>query len=314
MKYVREKKKGMLSSDLIRRRLKKWRFQKRIRRDHKSSVFAMIFNDKERALQLYNAISGKNYADPDEIEIATLENAVYLNVKNDVSFLVDERLYLVEHQSTVNPNMPLRDLLYVARQYEGMVGKADLYSSKAIELPAPFFVTLYNGKAPQPERKLMRLSDLYQPKIEGAVPDLELKVLQLNINPGYNEALKEACKPLGDYMIYVEKVRQLEKEMSLDEAVKKAIDECIEEGVLADFFVKQKKEALEMILFDVDIDEYDKVKYRDGYIDGKAEGRAVVFYNMLEDGITRERAQRLAGLDDATAEQLVREKNQYMNQ
>ncbi|MBQ8199483.1 MAG: transposase [Lachnospiraceae bacterium] len=309
---IKQKKKKS-TAEIVNRKLRKWRKDKRIRRDHKASVFAMIFHDRERALQLYNAISGRDYTDSKKIDIVTLENAVYLNVKNDVSILVDERLYMVEHQSTVNPNMPLRDLFYVARQYEGIVGKAEIYSSKAIRVPLPFFVTLYNGKASQPERKLLRLSELYYPKMEGAVPDLELKVLQLNINPGYNEELKEACKPLRDYMIYVEKIRCYEKIMSLEEAARKAIDECIEEDVLADFFVKQKKEALEMILYDVDIDEYDKVKYRDGFEDGKAEAQSVIFYNMLEDGMEPKRAQQLAGLDDATAERLVREKNQYMD-
>lgn len=318
MKDINKKKKLMTTAEIMRRKLRQWRRQKRIRRDHKSSVFSMIFNDRQRALLLYNAMSGKNYTDPDKLTIKTLENAVYLNVKNDVSFLVDMRLYMVEHQSTINPNMPLRDLLYVARQFEGMVEDANIYSARMIELPTPFFVTLYNGKVPQPERKLMRLSDLYVPKVEGEEPDLELKVLQLNINPGYNEDLKEACRPLGEYMIYVEKVRCYEKTLTLEAAVEKSIDECIEEGVLADFFTQQKKEALEMILFDVDIDKYDKVKYRDGYEDGLAEGemkkQAVIFYNMLSDGIPRERAQRLAGLDDETAEALVREKSRYMSE
>lgn len=118
MKDVTKKKKRIPTDEIMHRKLRQWRREKRIRRDHKSSVFAMIFHDKERALLLYNAISGKNHTDPDKLTIRTLDNAVYLNVKNDVSFLVDMRLYLVEHQSTVNPNMPLRDLLYVTRQFE----------------------------------------------------------------------------------------------------------------------------------------------------------------------------------------------------
>ena len=216
-------------------------FGRKVRWDHKSSVFAMVFSDKKEALQLYNAISGRNYDNPQDLQVTTLENALYLDMKNDVSFLVDTSLWIVEHQSTVNPNMPLRDLFYVARQYEKMYGDEDIYLSKPKKVIPPFFVTLYNGAVRQPERKVLRLSDLYVKMAEDEEPNLELKVLQLNINPGYNEKLKEKCKALGEYTSYVEKVRRYEKEYPLTEAAEKAIDECIKEGILYEFFRKQRK-------------------------------------------------------------------------
>lgn len=285
---------------------KKNKKQQKVRRDHKSSVFAMVFGDKKEALALYNAISGKDYKNPDDLQITTLENALYLDMKNDVSFLVDTSLWLVEHQSTVNPNMPLRDLFYVARQYEKLYGDENIYLPTPKKVIPPFFVTLYNGIARQPERKIMRLSELYIHMSDTDEPSLELKVLQLNINPGYNERLKEKCKTLGEYTEYVEKVRRYEKAYPLTEAAELAIDECIQEGILAEFFRKQRKEALRMILFEYDKKKYEKAlreyireeERAEGIAEGREENQARVFLNMLAEGISIEQAQRIAELDD----------------
>ncbi len=304
------------------------------RRDYKSSVFAMLFADPKEALALYNAVSGKNYTNPKKLRITTLSNAIYLDMKNDISFLIDARLCMVEHQATVNPNMPLRDLFYVSRQYEKLYGDEKIYLSTPKKISAPFFVTIYNGKEKQPERRVMRLSELYEYQPVEEEPSLELKVLQLNINPGYNEGLKDRCKILGEYTMFIERIRAKEKSFPLAEAVEMAIDECIEEGILEEFLRNQKREVQRMILF-----EYDKKKYKkylkeearaEGLAEGRAEGRAkgraegraegeakmqaLVFCNMLSDGIPKERAQRLTGLDDEAAEMLVREKNRYMSE
>lgn len=285
-------------------------FGRKVRRDHKSSVFAMVFAQQKEALALYNAISGKNYENPDDLQITTLENALYLDMKNDVSFLVDTSLWMVEHQSTVNPNMPLRDLFYVARQYEKLYGDEDIYLSRPKKIVPPFFVTLYNGTISQPERKVMRLSDLYVNMPGNEEPNLELKVIQLNINPGYNEKLKEKCKKLGEYTEYVQKVRLYERKYPLTEAAEMAIDECIQEGILSEFFRKQRREALRMILFEYDRKKYEKLLRE--YIreeereEGREEGRSMVFLNMIAEGIPKEKAQRMAELDDETVERLLR--------
>ena len=76
------------------------------RRDYKDSVFRMLFRDRTNLLSLYNAVNQTSYTDPEELAVITLENAVYMNMKNDVAFLMDFRLNLYEHQSTWNPNMP----------------------------------------------------------------------------------------------------------------------------------------------------------------------------------------------------------------
>lgn len=161
------------------------------------------------------------------LEFNTLENAIYMGMKNDLSFLVMEQMHLYEQQASYTPNMPLRDLFYVADLLQTFVKDKSLYSSKQIKLPTPHFVVFYNGLQKLPERQVLKLSDAFE--IQTDCPELELKVLVLNINPGMNEQLNDRCSTLKEYVIYVERVRSYVKNMPLEEAVEKAIDDCIQE-------------------------------------------------------------------------------------
>ena len=169
-----------------------------VKRIYKDSVFRMLFKEKSELLSLYNALYGTEYDDPEQLEITTLENAIYMNLKNDVSCILDFHLSLLEHQTTFNPNMPLRYLMYVADLYQKLTAELDIYSSKQITLPNPGFVVLYNGEKEQPERRVLRLSDAYSWKGQGGT-ELELTVLQLNINEGYNQDIVTRCPALGGY-------------------------------------------------------------------------------------------------------------------
>ena len=133
-------------------------------RQYKSSVFIMVFSQKKELLELYNAISGKNYQAPELLEINTLQNAIYMAIQNDVSFVIDSRLSLYEHQSTYSPNLPLRMLLYQADLYAGMTRDKNLYGEKKVRIPAPRFVIFYNGEKEQPDQQVLKLSDLYEVK------------------------------------------------------------------------------------------------------------------------------------------------------
>ena len=133
-----------------------------VNRTYKSTLFIMLFQDKNNLLELYNAVSGKHYTDPEILEINTLENAIYMTVKNDISFLIDGRLSLYEHQSTYNPNLPLRFLIYIAKLYSRMTRNANLYGTKVIRIPPPEFLIFYNGKEELPERAVLNLSDMYE--------------------------------------------------------------------------------------------------------------------------------------------------------
>jgi predicted transposase/invertase (TIGR01784 family) len=246
----------------------------------------MVFREKRELLALYNAVNGTAYDNPDDLEIVTLENAVYMNMKNDLAFLIEASLHLYEHQSTVTPNLPLRDLFYVAREYERLTAEKSLYTSAIVKIPTPRFLMFYNGTDEQPDCQVLKLSDAYAQKVEE--PELELKVMMLNINIGHNAALLEKCKTLKDYSIYVERVRQYAKEMPKEEAVDKAVDTCIKDGILADFLTKYKAEARSMSIFEYDeereMELIRQAEFEKGEAYGKAEGerrgKAEIILNM----------------------------------
>ena len=235
---------------------------------YKDQIFRMLLKNRKIALEVYNAINDSHYENPEELQITTLENAVYLGMKNDVSFLIDSRLVLYEHQSTYNPNMPLRDLFYVACLFSALVYEKNIYGSKMIHLPSPQFVVFYNGIEELPERSIMRLSDAYERVEDKEDIALELKVQVININYGKNQSLMEKSPTLTQYAIFVDTVRKYEKAYERTEALELAIDECISKGVLADFLRKNKAEVLMLCLFEYDQEKHLKDTYEDGVEDG----------------------------------------------
>ena len=255
-------------------------------REHKSTVFSMIYRDKGKLLELYNAMNHTDYTDPEMLQIVTLENAIYMSMENDLAFIVDLHLYLYEHQSTYNPNMPLRDLFYVANEYQRLVRNESIYASRLIKLPAPHFVVFYNGKDKRPEKEILKLSDAYL--TEELYPDLELKVTVLNINAGNNRELKENCRTLRDYMQYVGRYTD-ELGMRLNEAVESAVNECINKGILKDFLLENKAEAMTMSIFEYnEAEEKEKMRraeYAGGYEDGVADGYADGVARGIKDGM-----------------------------
>ena len=223
-------------------------------RTYKDRIFRMIFKDKEEFLTLYNAMNGTDYDNPEDLVVTTLENAIYMGMCNDVSFLLYDKLTLYEHQSTNNPNMPLRDLFYVADVYSNLTKDEDLYGSRQIIIPEPKFVVFYNGVEELPERFEMRLSDMFETTSEDV--SLELKTQVLNINLGYNRALMEKCKTLHDYAMFVDLVRRYRKNMKLEEAIEQAVTECIEKGVLAEFLKKNRAEVIKMGIYEYNEEEH----------------------------------------------------------
>ena len=223
-------------------------------RDFKSRMFAMIFSDKKELLKLYNAVANRNYEDPELLEINTLENAFYMSMKNDLSFITDSRLSLYEHQSTYNPNMPLRFLLYLSELYSGMVAGKNIYGRTRIPLPLPRFIVFYNGTEERPDREVMRLSDSYT--IQGEEVWLELRADVLNVNLGHNKELLNACQTLHDYAEYVHRMRKYAKTMTIGDAVDRAIEECIQDGVLKEFLEQNRTEAKAMSIFEYNQEEH----------------------------------------------------------
>ena len=216
----------------------------------KDTLFTYMFKDKSNALKLYNVLNGSDYDNPDEITITTLENVVFLNRYNDLSYLFNSTLQLYEHQSTFNPNMPLRNLFYFANTYEKLIAgqKPGIFGSALIKIPTPKCVVFYNGEGNQPDSQVLRLSDSFENRdVEG---DLELCVLMLNVNAGHNDELLQNCEPLYGYSLYISKFREYNSDVNntMTEAAIKALDYCIEAGVMKEFFIKRRHEVVGMIL------------------------------------------------------------------
>lgn len=248
-------------------------------RTYKATIFAMLFEDKEHLLELYNAISGKHYTNPEMLEINTLENAIYMAMRNDISFLIDARLSLYEHQSTYSPNLPLRFLLYISALYSSMTREANLYGTKPIELPPPRFVIFYNGKVEQPDRQILKLSDLYTIKEECS---LELEAVMLNVNSGHNKELMEMSHTLWEYAEYTARVREYAEVMELEEAVERAIKECIQEGILKEFLEKNRAEAKNMSIFEYDQEKHIKQEREEAWEEGKKAGERDMLLKLAE--------------------------------
>ncbi|MEQ2415329.1 hypothetical protein [Blautia acetigignens] len=241
-------------------------------RKYKDTIFRMLFSDKKNLLSLYNALNGKNYSDCAQLEIVTLENAIYMSMKNDLAFILDLALFLWEHQSTYNPNIPLRDLMYIAKEYEKYIKEKgiSLYSNRQQKIPAPQFIVFYNGNRKIGERMEHRLSDAYE--TSNGEPALELKVLVISINEGYNQKLMESCQILKEYAQYVSKVRTYKKKLKLNEAVEKAVEECIQEGILREFLLKHRAEVVAMSIFEYDREWEEEILRKEEFEAGKELG------------------------------------------
>ena len=242
-----------------------------VNRIYKDRLYKMIFNDKSELLKLYNAINGTHYDDPAMLTITTLDNAIYMTMENDLSFIIDMRLALYEQQSTVNPNLPLRFLMYITDIYSAYTKDMNIYGSKKVQIPLPSFVIFYNDVKSQPDRTEFLLSELFHPTTDQ--PALELKAVMLNINKGHNQELMNACHTLRDYSEYVARIRTYSAEMPLTDAVEKAITECIHETILRDFLLKNRAEAKAMSIYEYDEEKTLRMFREEGYEDGERNGK-----------------------------------------
>ena len=195
----------------------------KLNREHKDRLFRFIFSNKENLLSLYNALNGTAYNNVEDLEVTTMEDVIYIDMKNDVSFLLDCELNLYEHQSTFNPNLPLRGLLYFGKQYNKYVekNKCNIYGTKLIELPTPKYVVFFNGKDMEEDKRILRLSDAFSKKEEGC---MEVEAIMLNINYGKNREIMDKCHMLKEYAILIDKIKHYSKAYSMEESKYQRID------------------------------------------------------------------------------------------
>ena len=255
-------------------------------REYRDRLFKFIFGNpqnKEWTLSLYNAVNGSHYTDAGAIRLNTIENAVYMSMKNDVSFLIDNTMNFYEQQSTCNPNMPMRFLIYAGMIYSKYVEESKhyhRYSSAQQKAPTPKCVCFYNGTADKEDRITLSLSDAFDGE-----SDIEVRVTMININFGHNKALLDACKPLKEYAWFVEKVRSHQQTMeTLEEAVDAALEELPDDSLIKPFLVANKAEVKRMC-----ITEYDEARtFAEQREEGKEEG--------IEEGIEIGGLRMLIGL------------------
>ena len=250
-----------------------------VNRQYKDRVFRMIFNSREKLLELYNAMNGTDYEDAEQLEIVTLENAVYLAMRNDMAYVFHDELFLYEQQSSKNGNMPLRCLFYVSDSYSRMVRGQNLYGSRQIKIPAPTFVVFYNGKDKIEEGEVL-LSDAYSKKME--VPNLELRVKVWNINLGNSEEIYKKSRTMHDYMIFVDKTRRYSEQYPLEDAIEQTVEECIREGVLRDFLQANRAEVKKMCLYEYDEEQQRKWDREEGREEGREEEKRIMAERLLE--------------------------------
>ena len=248
-------------------------------REYKSDVFSMLLEDRARALDVYNAMAGTAYTNPEIIEIHTLESGVSLTVHNDASFVVsmDSVLNIYEHQSTYNPNMPLRELIYFVTIIKKLIENRYLLSHKLVKIPTPKFAVFYNGDKNRPEREVLKLSDAYENQSDE--PQLELMCTVYNINPGNNEDLKKRSQTRREYMIFAgyvnENLAKAEKGgKDYETAIRDAVNRCIAEDILKKFLLERGEDVQKSMMFDLTYEKQMENAKREWFNDGVEEGRA----------------------------------------
>ena len=260
-----------------------------VRRKYKDTLFRKVFQNKKDLLALYNAVNHTDYQDPDSLEITTIDNAIYMSMKNDLSFMIGSVMNLYEHQSSFNPNMPVRGLSYFARLYETYMSryKLNVYGSRQIRLPMPQYLVFYNGKKNQPDETQLKLSEAFFPPVPpGQEPVLECRVRMLNINMGHNKELMNSCHRLWEYARFVEEVsRNLQTGMALERAVNEAADACIQQNVLKDILIQSRSEVLLMFLTEYDQKQHLENTFEEGRELGFEQGQnqMIRLYEKLQE-------------------------------
>ena len=283
-----------------------------IKRNYKDSTFRKLFNDRDRIIELYNALSGSNYGNDTNVEIITLDNAIMGDRKNDLAFRIEGKfIVLIEHQSSINPNMPLRTLIYLAREYENNYFGKDIYSKTKINLPTPEIYVFYNGVEDTKTVETLKLSDLYIQKCDKI--SLEVRVEVININHEKGAEILKKSKSLNDYSLLIHTIRQKENSgKNLEEAIEETIRDFIKQGILAEFLKENGGDVMSFLFEELTREECEAIREQDGFYRGlevgKAEGIIEVKLEtakiMKSEGESIEKIDKYTGLTEEEIETL----------
>ena len=258
-----------------------------INKNYKDSIFRSLFNTEKCALELYNAIFRTNYQDESVIEINTLLEDIFSSHENDVSFNINNKIVvLVEHQSTINKNMPVRILSYIARIYEKIIDKK-IYQESLVKIPRPEFIVLYNGKKTFPKEKIFKLSDAFEKIDNNDLISLDLIVRVININKGVNPELENESETLNGYTTFIARVREYEKKYTLEEAGKLAVKYCIKNNILADYFKQNSSKVVEMLILNYNQEDHIEVLRKEALEKGRMEAKNYML-ELLAKGLSHE--------------------------
>ena len=254
---------------------------------YKDSLFRRIFGEnKTNALSLYNAINNSNYTDESELEYTTLDDVIYIKIKNDVSFLVGTSLNLYEHQSSYNPNMPLRGFLYFADLYRQIIKDNErIYSQQIVRIPNPKYIVFYNGSTSKVKDDVikLKLSDCFE--VSDYSGEFEWTATLVNINMDFNQKLFEKCRILQEYSIFIQRVKDYNvKEKDLSKAIDKAVDDCIQDDILRDILEKQKKEGRDVVLTEFDEEKFEEMLREEGREEGRKVGQIEIYCKFVANG------------------------------
>jgi hypothetical protein len=259
-------------------------------REHKSSVFSMLFSKPDLLRELYSAIEGINLPPNIPVSINTISGVLIKGMRNDISFIIDNRLVvLIEHQSTISENLPLKIFKYIEKVYDKMVDYRKIHIKQLIKISKPEFIVLYNGKEPFPETKTLRLSDAYM-DMEELITEkdrvsLELVVQVYNINHGQNHEIQQRCETLNEYSLFIDKIREYEKtELTLDKSIECAIKYCLENNILKEFLRDHGSEVISMMVDDYTTEDFIEAIREEALEEG--EQRIIEF---LKSGVTPEK-------------------------
>ena len=284
-----------------------------VNKKYKDRLFRLLFGNekyKENTLALYNALNGTDYTNADDVTIYTIDDVIYIDMKNDVAFILDSEMNLWEQQSTHNPNMPLRGLMYFGKLYDKYVADThkNVYRKKLVTIPTPKYVVFYNGFEERPAVEKLRLTDAFIHEDKSGAFEWTATVINVN-HPDLDPRLS-ACKVLADYTIFVRKVQEYKLENNLEAAINRAVNECIREGILNDILLLHKAEVIELILTEFNKELYEQGLKEDAWEEGIVKGMTKTLVSLVKKGrITLEEAAEEAKIEVDAFKQLLDKEN-----
>lgn len=281
----------------------------KFKRNHKDGIFRQLFNNEDELRTLYSALSGREYPEDTKVRIVTLENVIFGDQKNDLAFiLADILIVLIDHQSTHCPNMPLRLLDYIAKEYERLYFSKDIYSSRLLHIPTPEFYVFYNGTEDRPLMEKMKLSDAFIQKCDTI--SLELVVTVINVNHEKGAEILEKSRTLYEYSLFIRTLRELYAELGDKQAAaEQCVKLCMKKGILADFLKRNGGDVVSFLFDELTREECLQVREKDAYLfgleDGKADEQRATALRMLQEGTDHDYILRMTKITPEELQKLI---------